>query len=65
MAIMTIEVPDKVAKKFTPFTVVKWSDVSMQEELLKIDGDGWAKEIDFWDGVPAKEVLDYLDKING
>ena len=47
MAIMTIEVPDKVAKKFTPFTVVKWSDVSMQEELLKIDGDGWAKEIDF------------------
>jgi hypothetical protein len=37
MAILSVEVPDKIAKKFIPYTIVQWSDLSMEEQLLDLD----------------------------
>jgi hypothetical protein len=37
MAILTVEVPDEIAKKFTPYTIIKWSDLTMEDQLLDLD----------------------------
>ena len=65
MAIISVEVPDKIAKKFTPFTIVKWSDLTMEEQLLDIDWDWWESLVDFWEWVDAKEILSFLQKNHG
>jgi hypothetical protein len=39
MAVISVEVPDNIAKKFAPYEVVKLSDLSMEEQLLAIDGE--------------------------
>lgn len=62
MAIINVEVPDKIAQKFTPYTIVKWRDLSMEEQLLNIDWEWWDTIVDFWKWVDAKEVLSYLEK---
>ncbi len=65
MAIVSVEVPDKIAKKFTPYTIIKWSDLSMEEQLLNLDWDWWETIVDFWKWVNTKEILSYLEKQNG
>jgi len=37
MAIISVEVPDKVAKKFTPYKIVKLKELTTEEHLLEID----------------------------
>lgn len=65
MAIISVEVPDRIAKKFAPYTIVKWSELTMEEQLLDIDWEWWETIVDFWQWVDAKEVLSFLEKNNG
>ena len=65
MAVISVEVPDKIAKKFASYTVVKWKELNMEEQLLNIDGDWWETIVDFWQWVDAKEILSFLEKNNG
>jgi hypothetical protein len=37
MAVISVEVPDKIAKKFAPYTIVKLNELTMEEQLLNID----------------------------
>jgi hypothetical protein len=37
MAVISVEVPDKIAKKFAPYSIVKWSDLTMEEQLSNLD----------------------------
>lgn len=65
MAVISVEVPDKIAKKFAPYTIVKLNELTMEEQLLNIDWDWWETIVNFWQWVDAKEVLDFLEKNNG
>ncbi len=66
MAIINVEVPDKIAKKFISINVVQWRELSAEEHLLEKDWEWWDTVVDFgkkW--VNAEEVLSYLKSKNG
>ncbi len=65
MAILSVEVPDQIARKFSPYTIVKLRDLSIEEQLLEIDWEWWETVVDFWLGVDAWDILSFLDKKNG
>jgi len=55
MAVISVEVPDKIANKFLANRVVSSED--LYDEL---DGN-WSTLVDFWkEWVSASEVLEYL-----
>lgn len=60
MAVISVEVPDKIAKKFAPYSIVKWSDLTMEEQLSNLDWDWRETVVDFWKWVNGKEILSYL-----
>jgi hypothetical protein len=37
MAVISVEVPDKIAKKFSPYKVINIRDLSIEEQLLDMD----------------------------
>lgn len=65
MAILSVEVPDKIAKKFTPYKIVKLSELNIENQILNMDWEWWETIVDFWKWVNAKDVLSYLEKKNG
>lgn len=65
MAIISVEVPDEIAKKFNPNTIVKWDDFTMEKQLDNLDWNWWETIVDFWKWVDSKEILSYLNKKNG
>ena len=58
MAILSVEVPDQIAKTFQPFTVVKY-EVLVEKSNSNI-------EFNFQEeGINQNEFLSYLDKKHG
>jgi len=55
MAVISVEVPDKVAKKFAPYNIVK--STSLYNEL---DNNLW-HTVHVWE--KAEDVLDFLKNI--
>lgn len=54
MAVISVEIPDKIAKKLKPFQVLQYDDLEdiiYEEEKTMVD---------FWKWVPTSEVLSYL-----
>ncbi len=58
MAVVSVEIPDNIAKKFKPFTILKY-------EILEdtIDQE-YENLIDFWENwVEVSRVLSYLKEL--
>lgn len=65
MAIISVEVPENIANRFKPFTVIKFKDlenIKIQYELQSLDWEWWENSVDFWSWVLASEVLSSLKK---
>ena len=41
MAVISVEVPDKIAMKFVSYEVVKLKDLTMEEKLINMDWEWW------------------------
>ncbi|MDD2916885.1 MAG: hypothetical protein PHH70_03520 [Candidatus Gracilibacteria bacterium] len=63
MAVISVEVPDKIARKFKPYTIVKYEylfkENTSKEEPAGLDGDGW---VDFEVNMNAEDFLKSLKK---
>ena len=63
MAIISVDVPDKIAIKYSSYKVVSWNELSKEENLLDIDWDNWESIVDFWKWVKSWEILDYMNNL--
>ncbi len=41
MAVISVEVPDKIAMKFISYEVVSLKDLTMEEKLVNMDWEWW------------------------
>ena len=41
MVVISVEVPDRIAKKFSSDKVIKLQDLSAEEQLLNLDWEWW------------------------
>ena len=60
MAVISVEVPEVIANKFKPYKIIQWQELSLEEQLLKEDWEGWETVVDFEKWVDISEVLDVL-----
>lgn len=61
MAVISVKVPENLAKQFKPFQVIEIDELEKEKSLLSID---W----DWWNGIevnePIENVLEFLKSVN-
>jgi hypothetical protein len=59
MVVISVDVPKQLAKKFSSDKIVQLKDLSIEEQLLNIDGEAWN---DSFVNMDIKEFLKTLKK---
>ncbi|MDQ7009449.1 MAG: hypothetical protein Q9M94_04135 [Candidatus Gracilibacteria bacterium] len=57
MTVISVDVPNIIAQKFLSYKIVKYKDLTMEERLINMDGEGWN------DTVVDMEANDFLSVI--
>jgi len=63
MTVISVDVPNIIAKKFHSYKVVKYKDLTMEEKLINMDWEWWndvsvdMEAVDFL-SVMKKEIID-------
>jgi hypothetical protein len=59
MVVMNVDVPEEIANKFELNKTIQLKDLSIEEQLLKTDGEGWN---DSFVNMNAKDFLKTLKR---
>ena len=59
MTVISVEVPDVIARKFVSYKVVDLKELTMEEKLINMDGEWWNDTIV---DMEANSFLDMMKK---
>ena len=59
---MSVEVPDRIAKQFTPYVVISSTQLMDKIENFDFENESYEDRVlNFWaEWVPADEILDFI-----
>jgi len=62
MTVISVDVPDIIARRFVSYKIVNYKDLTMEEKLIKMDWGWWndvSVDMEAWDflNVMKKEII--------